>query len=396
MQRIAAALLPILLLPILSSAPAAQANAGDRAGGAPESAPVGEIVIGATFPLSGDFENYGQSAYYGAATRVKMINAAGGVNGKRLVIEWRDNRGDSAQAVRDVRELVEKYRVPAILGPLFSDATMAVRDLAKELEVVVASPLATIEEAGRDNAWVFRLGFSNTQMAEGMIAFQMRSFGAKSCGILYDSRHSFAVELAEIFEKIFTERGGAVVGNLSFVDESGNASYADPLVALAERNPDFIFVISYALEAIELMHAAREAGVSTRFCGSDTWDNELVYDASGTRLIGTAIISSLFESAFNYRPFQIFYNAMEQAGMDTPDAQAASAYDAVSLLATALTHGESGAAIRDGLLAVKRLPLATGRTTVAPSGNAQKPLIIRIVERLGGRLTPVFADRIDP
>lgn len=286
--------------------------------------------------------------------------------------------------------------MPAILGPLLSDATLAVRDAAKELEVVIVSPLASVDAASRGNAWLFRVGFSNTQMAEGMTAFMMRSFGVKTCGILYDSRRAFSTELATAFETAFTERGGTVLGSYSFIDKSGEKNYETPLTALAQRKPDILFVPSYALEATEVVHAAKRLGITTRFCAPDTWDNELVYDASGTRLAGTAVVSSLFEAAFNYRPFQVFYNAMEQAGMETPDAQAACAYDAVSLIQVALARGETSAAIRDGLLGVRRLPLATGRITMGPNGNAHKPLIIRIVERRGGRMIPIFADRIDP
>ncbi len=363
---------------------------------APPPAFSGEIVIGATFPLTGELENYGQSAYYGAATRVRLLNAAGGVNGKRIVLEWRDNGSNPEQAVADIRELVQKHRVPAILGPLLSDATMAARAVAEELEVVVLSPLASIDAASQDNPWVFRVGFSNTQMARGMIDFQMRSFGVKTCGILYDPRHTFSNELGRIFADTFVERGGSVVGSHSIIDANGEKDYETPLRALAEAKPDLIFAASYALEATEIVRTAGALGINIRLCGPDTWDNELVYDASGTRLVGTAVVSALFETAFNYRPFQTFYNAMEQAGMDFPDAQAASAYDAVSLLAVALANGEDSEHIREGLLAVRRLPLATGRVTMGPNGNVHKPLIIRIVERRNNRLLPVFAVRIDP
>ncbi|MCD8140057.1 MAG: ABC transporter substrate-binding protein [Planctomycetaceae bacterium] len=356
----------------------------------------GDIVIGATFPLTGELENYGQSAYYGANTRVRMLNAAGGVNGKRLVLEWRDNGSNPEQAVADIRELVETHRVPAVLGPLLSDSTMAARSIAEELKVVVLSPLASIDAASQGNPWVFRVGFSNTQMASGMIDFQMRSFGVKTCGILYDSRHTFSNELSRVFAETFAERGGRVVGNYSIMNDAGEKDYATPLRALAEAKPDLIFSASYALEATEIVRTAGTLGIDIRLCGPDTWDNELVYDASGTRLVGTAVVSALFETSFNYRPFQTFYTAMEQAGMDFPDAQAASAYDAVSLLAVALEKGESSEQIREGLLAVRRLALATGRVTMGPNGNVQKPLIIRIVERRNNRLLPVFAVRIDP
>ena len=356
----------------------------------------GRIVLGATFPLTGGFETYGQSAYYGAATAVKLINAAGGVNGKELVIEWRDNRSDPEQSARDIEELTEKFKAPAILGPLLSESCMAIRPLAEKLKVVIMSPLATIDAATRDTEWIFRACFTNSAEANGLIAFQMNSYGAKSCGVIFDSAYAFSVELADIFAERFQKQGGRMVGIYSLRAAGGEKDYATPLKALATEAPDFIFAPCYALEATEVIRAARELGIATRFCGSDTWDNEMVFDASGTRLAGTSFASSLFEQAFSYRPFQTFFTAMEQAGMDNPDAQAACAYDAVYILARALEKGETPEAIRQGLTEVKRLPLATGRITILPSGDTLKSVLVRVVERRGGRLIPVYGERYDP
>lgn len=356
----------------------------------------GEIVIGATFPLSGFWEMYGQSAYYGANTSVKLINANGGVNGKKLTLIWRDNKGDSQQATRDIEELVSKYNVQVILGPLLSDATMAARSVVKQLKVVIMSPMTTIGAASRENTWIFSSSFSNAAEAEGLIRFQMDKYGAKTCGIIFDPRYVFSPDLADIFEKKFTSNGGTVVGKYSLVADNGEVDYQAPLEKISAGAPDFIFAPCYALEATELIHKARDLNIGLRFCGSSTWDNELVFDASGSRLAGSSFASSLFEQAFSYRPFQMFFTAMEQAGMDNPDAQAACAYDAVNLIAQALKQGEKAEDIRKGLLTTKRMPLATGRITITPDGETIKPVLIRVVERAEGRLLPVYAERYDP
>lgn len=356
----------------------------------------GEILIGATFPLSGELEPYGQSAYYGANASVRAINAAGGVNGKKLVLEWRDNGSDPDQAVRDVEELAAQYHVPAILGPLLSDAFMAVRPIANRLKTVIMSPMAAVDAATLGNEWMFRSTFTNSAQAEGMIRFQLAAYGAQSCAILFDSRHIFCVELAQLFEKKFREHGGAVLTNRSFITANGQKDYAAALAFAAELKPDFIFVPSYALEATEIVQAARDLSIPIRFAAPHTWDNELTFYASGRRLARTAIVSSLFEQSFSYRPFQTFYNALEQAGMDTPDAQAAGAWDAVRLLAEALKNGETAEQVRDGLLGVKRMALATGRTTMSPQGDALKPVLIRVVEERDGFMVPIYAERYDP
>ncbi|MDR1612987.1 MAG: ABC transporter substrate-binding protein [Planctomycetota bacterium] len=389
------ALLLLVAAPCLAAeGPAPEGTIAEAAGATPVFS--GTITLGATFPLSGDLETYGQSAFYGAVTRIKLINAAGGVNGKRLVLEWRDNGSDPAQAARDVEDLVANHRVPAVLGPLLSEAVLAVRPVAEALEVVIVSPMAAIDAIAKQDPWVFRACFNNSAQAEALVRFQMEKYGARSCGILYDPRYGFCAELADIFERKMAERGGAVVGKLPFTGGDGARDYRTPLLELAGKNPDFIMVVSYALEATEIVREAKKSGVPIRLCGPHTWDNELVFDGSGTRLGGACFASAMFEQGFSYRPFRVFFEAMEDAGMDNPDAQAACAYDAVTLLARALETGETPRDIKKGLLAIKRLALATGRTSIAPDGNAIKPVLIRIVERVRDRMVPVYAERYDP
>lgn len=365
--------------------------------GAAAAADSGEdIVLGATLPLSGEFEYYGQSAYYGVNVRVRQINAAGGVGGRRLRILFRDNRGDPEVAKRDIVELVGQHNAVAVIGPLLSDAAIAVRDLAEAYGVVIISPMASSDEVTRDNPWMFRIGFSMKGEAEGIVDFQVRAFGAERCALVYDQRHTFALDLARRVGDAFRARGGRVVGMYPMRDESGGKDLPGLLEKIAAEKPDFIFCASYALEATEIIHAARDSAVATRFCASSTWDNELVFEGAGRRLAGTCITSSLLERSFNYRPFQTFYDAMAAAGMESPDGQAANAYDAVSIVAKAMENGTTSEAIREGLLTIKRLPLATGRVSITADGSANKSVIIRMVEIIGTRLVPVYAERFDP
>lgn len=370
------------------------ARAAAPAGDAPEFA--GEIVIGATFPLSGDLESYGQSAYYGANARVRLVNAEGGVRGKRLVLEWRDNRSDPQQAARDIEDLVTSRGVAAVLGPLDTEALVAADPVIRRLGVVSVSPLTSAESAGRDNPWIFRTGFTNTAISNGVARFQIEGYGARTCSILYDPRYIFTRELADEFAEVFARRGGRVLAKVPFGGADGAFDYATPLKALAAENPDFIFVPSYAAQAAELIHAARDLGIGVPFSGPHTWDVEILFDSAGSRLAGSSFASALFEQEFKYKPFQTFFNAMEEAGMDNPDALAACAYDAVSLLALALQTGERPEDIRRGFQRMRRVALATGRTTITADRGAEKTVIIRIVERRDGHLVPVYAARYDP
>ncbi len=393
-------LAPVLLACVLAAAPARIA-AADRVlvrdmGGAGRTFD-GEIVVGATFPLTGKFENYGQSAFYGALTRVRAINDAGGVNGRRLVVDWRDNMSDPELAAHQIEAFAVERKLPAAIGPLLSDATLAAQPLAEKHKFVIITPMAANDALIREGEWIFRVSFNNSAQALSLVRFQTERFGRRNAAILYDPRHGFSTELSTLFEFHFFRAKGTIADSLSLLNLRGQVDLARQLRRIAEKKPDFIFAPLYAGEAVELMRALKDLGLDIPVCGSDTWDNEMVFDAAGRRLAGTAFASPLFERTSEYRPFREFFEAMERAGMENPDAQAAYAWDAVSLLAEGLRRGgETSEALREGLMGVRDLELATGALTILENRETRKPVLVRVVEERAGRLLPVFAERYDP
>ncbi len=387
----------LFLTVLLLSAPRAAVAADwgrNRAIGGEERTFSGEIVVGATFPLTGDFEYYGQSAYYGAIERVRMINDEGGIEGRRLVVEWRDNQSNSRLAAEQVEELVRDFGVPAVIGPLLSDSTGAVRELAEKYRFVVITPMATNINIVQRSDWIFRATYNNMAQAEALARFQATAHGAKAVAILHDPRHSFSTELANLFARHFSRMRGRILSTISLLDSDGREDIPDALRRLAETRPDVIFAPVYALEAVEVMIALKQLEIDIPVCGSDTWDNELVFDASGRRLVNTTFASPMLELSEEYPPFRTFFEAVSRAGMENPDAQAACAWDAVSLLAEALKTGLTAEAVRAGLLNIREMPLATGKFSILPNHESEKPVHIRVVEERNNRLVPVFADRI--
>src|SRR6059058_2374844 len=67
---------------------------------------------------------------------VDEINAAGGVNGKKLVVVSRDDAGKPADAVTAANELVSRENVAMISGGFFSNVGLALADFAKQKKVL--------------------------------------------------------------------------------------------------------------------------------------------------------------------------------------------------------------------------------------------------------------------
>src|SRR5689334_19817267 len=82
----------------------ANACAGQDSAGAAASST--EIHIGAWLPLTGSTAAYGVPQRAGADAYFKMLNAQGGINGRKIRWTVKDNAADPQQTVQIARELI--------------------------------------------------------------------------------------------------------------------------------------------------------------------------------------------------------------------------------------------------------------------------------------------------
>jgi len=99
-------------------------NSGPDNGGADQ------IEIGVSLPLTGDGAAYGQEVKKGIDLALDELNAAGGIQGKRITLVYEDDRGESAAAVSAFQKLISTDHVPAVIGGAFSAQAMAIAPIA--------------------------------------------------------------------------------------------------------------------------------------------------------------------------------------------------------------------------------------------------------------------------
>lgn len=148
-----------------------------------------EIVIGSSQPLSGPAAFWGLGVGGGMDAYLRWINSQGGINGRRLRLVLRDDGYSPTRAVTNVRELVEREGVFAIVSLIGSANAFAVRDYIVENKVLWITPTADA------NMWA---GFRNKQylfvgypgyVDEGRILtlYGAQKMGAKSVGVFYQN-----------------------------------------------------------------------------------------------------------------------------------------------------------------------------------------------------------------
>lgn len=128
-----------------------------------------DIKLGAMYPLSGGLALLGDESYRGAKIAVDERNAAGGVNGKKIVLVKAD-AVDANQAVGEARRLTSVEGVTAIFGSYASGVSSAATQVT-ELAGVPYFELGAVADTitGRGFKYVFRSNSTAKNFAERSI-----------------------------------------------------------------------------------------------------------------------------------------------------------------------------------------------------------------------------------
>ncbi|WP_333846131.1 ABC transporter substrate-binding protein, partial [Limnohabitans sp.] len=95
----------------------------------------------------------------GMELAVEEINAAGGVNGKQLLLITRDDNASPGDAVRAAEELLSREKVDVLAGAFLSHIGLALGDFAKQRKVffLAGEPLTDKMVWQNGNRYTYRL-----------------------------------------------------------------------------------------------------------------------------------------------------------------------------------------------------------------------------------------------
>jgi branched-chain amino acid transport system substrate-binding protein len=104
-----------------------------------------EIVIGTHQDLSGPIKVWGVPVSNGMKMAVEEINAAGGINGRKIKMILEDNGYDPKKAVLASQKMVERDKIFAMIGPMGSPTVLAAQDILFDAGVLQLFPLTAAE-----------------------------------------------------------------------------------------------------------------------------------------------------------------------------------------------------------------------------------------------------------
>src|ERR1700676_5739319 len=84
-----------------------------------------EIMVGTHQDLSGPIKVWGVSVANGMKLAVEEVNAAGGINGRRIKLIIEDSGYDPKRAVLATQKLIDRDQIFSMIGPMGSPTVLA-------------------------------------------------------------------------------------------------------------------------------------------------------------------------------------------------------------------------------------------------------------------------------
>ena len=344
-----------------------------------------ELRIGAILPLTGQSAQYGKWIRDAIELASEEINQSGGINGKKLLIKYKDDQADPMAAAAAMQELASVDKVPIVFGSWASDSVLAQAPIAEETHtpIMVEAQSPKISTAGD---YVFRIRPDSQYYLKLLVPYAYNTLGIRTVSILYIKNDS-GLGQAKVFSDSFQQLGGKVLSSEGF--QQGSVDFRAKLATIKPLKPDAVFIPSY-IEAGNILKDALDMGIKTQFVASSTIENPEVLEIAGPGAEGV-IYPYHFDAESDDPKVKEFIQKYSSRFGRQPEGFAALAYDGIYAIASVLKDcNEDKECIKTNLYHVNLLGV-TGMTRFDDNGDAIKPLILRMIKN--GRFTTIRQKR---
>lgn len=334
------------------------------------------ILVGHYGSMTGAQATFGQSTSRGIRLAIDEVNAAGGINGKKVVLREYDTKGDAKEATNAVMRLVDRDQVTAVLGEVASSLSLAGGPVCQNAGVPMISPSSTNPRVTQIGDMIFRVCFIDPFQAFVGAKFATENLKATKSGLLYDQKSAYSVGLAQEFKKHFTKMGGQITSEQTYSE--GDQDFSAQLTSIRSTNPDIIYIPGYYTDVGNIALQARNLGIEIPMMGGDGWDSEQLITIAGKAVEGCYFSNHYAPDQPEARIREFIAKYQKAYDGATPDGLAALAYDAAHLLCDAMKRAKSlgGSDLRAAIAATRNFQGVTGEITIDPDRNAKKPAVI--------------------
>jgi branched-chain amino acid transport system substrate-binding protein len=291
------------------------------------------LLVGQT----GASQTFGRNETDGYILAAEERNAKGGVNGRRVVLEFQDTE-TSAKQIISAFHLQAAKGAQVVLGPTWLDGFPAVIPVARKKGVLLVTPSAAVEAfSDSDRAWPVSFYHNSTTEIKVLVE-GLKKKNRSRIALIYEQE-----PFAEMIRKLLVSETSPLVADIGV--QAGESDFRAHLAKLRNQPVDVVVVFVWDQRSLlsllqQIRSSMPEISLATVHDGAG-WLEDPAFKPFITRLIYTQFViaddsfQQRFKARFGYAPILTASNA----------------YDALNAVLSAFAAGaKTGASCRDYLM----------------------------------------------
>ena len=192
---------------------------------------------------------------------IEEVNAAGGVDGRKLELITRDDNASPGDAVRAAEELIARENVAVLCGAFLSNTGLALTDFAKQKKFfyLAGEPLTDKIIWADGNKYTFRLR-PGTYMQAAMLVPEAVKLHKKRWALVYPN-YEYGQSAVAAFKTLLK----AAQPDVEFVGEQatplGKLDAGSVVQALSDARPDAIFNVLFGADLSKFVREGNTRGL---------------------------------------------------------------------------------------------------------------------------------------
>ncbi len=345
-----------------------------------------EIRIGFTPPVTGASAAEGSFQIKALKLALKEINAAGGINGKKIDLRMVDNQSSNPGALAALQKAVEQEKALVLVGFVKSTQILAASDAIKNygIPTIVGGTNVTLTRQG--NPWLFRVRPDDSIAALAMIKYTKEDLKLTKVGILHDT-DAFGTGGADLVEKYAKENGLTVAKREKFTTK--DKDYTAQLLSLKNAGAQVMVVYAPNPEdAAVIMRQYRQLGSPYKYLGSPSSQHRDAINLAREAAEGLLAIADFVPGATEAN--RKYGDAYKKEYNEPYDGLSAWCYDGLYILANAIKKaGEDRTKIKDAILATQGYKGVLGDFSFSPNGDGLHEVSVVQVEKGNPKLLKI-------
>jgi branched-chain amino acid transport system substrate-binding protein len=328
------------------------------------------IKIGAIFSSTGVAGDYGKKSVSGVEMAVEMINANGGINGKKVAVIYEDAKSTPKDALSAFKKLTDVDKITIIVGDVYSSTTKVL------IENLPQNTLLFAPGASKPDLVNINKNFLRNWVSDDFDGFAMANIviGNSINEVTTLTQVSdYTISLNDAFKKEFVNKGGKITIQESFEGEKGD--YRQALNKLKLQNVKYVYLTALSKEMGTILKQSNEINFKPQW-----FTNLTVNTEDCKKIAGNSIDGVIFSKPYiNYEKLtpegkKFIDSYKERKGVE-PDETVAHAFDAMNILFLAIKNvGSNTSDVVNYINNIKDYPGLSGKTTFDGKGGVLKDI----------------------